>query len=159
MIPFGIMTNFAPSTVRRMDWQNATPRQRVSIVPTPLQKFCRAGLCLVLTSFLRSVADGDRLRKFRNRPRWRDDPLRDHGSIPIHPPPPDERPPAKLTDRPTFCDLAVKHRWRCIACPLVHCIAYGQTWHHGPITGLCGAVRCVMWWHRSARRATIPKRA
>ena len=47
---------------------------------------------------------------------------------------------------------ALLARW-CIA------IAYGQTWHHGPITGLCGAVRCVMWWHRSARRATIPKRA
>ena len=38
--------------------------------------------------------------------------LLDDGAKLIHPPPPDERPPVNLTDRPTFCDLAVKPHHR-----------------------------------------------
>ncbi len=83
--------------------------------------------------------------------------LANDGANLLHPPPPDEPPHLlrlgrKSQDRPRLkrkfrkkpAGAALLARW-CIA------IAYGQTWHHGPITGLCGAVRCVMWWHRSAR--------
>lgn len=66
---------------------------------------------------------------------------------------------ARISFWATFCDLAVKLPLALHCLPLVHCPCRRSKWHHGQITELCGAVDCVTWWHRSARRATISKRA